>query len=153
MQERKSCLDSQASLPGEECGAKNGPHGKTCSRADTGEVIEVRAKRAKLIEEISYQLTDLITIMSGRVEILNDTGGSPIVVLMTVGAERGPVVINVEQTDFPVTRRVEIHSAPYFIRDAVGRSGVAADAANNSVRARSARKGFDKGSGAPAAQP
>ena len=86
-------------------------------------------------------------------EAENDTGGSPIVVLMTVGAERGPVVINVEQTDFPVTRRVEIHSAPYFIRDAVGRSGVAADAANNSVRARSARKGFDKGSGAPAAQP
>src|SRR5207253_8934011 len=73
-------------------------------------------------------------------EAENDTGGSPIVVLMTVGAERGPVVINVEQTDFPVTRRVEIHSAPYFIRDAVGRSGVAADAANNSVRARSARK-------------
>jgi len=35
-------------------------------------VIEVRAKRAKLIEEISYQLTDLITIISGRVEILNE---------------------------------------------------------------------------------
>src|SRR5439155_26043573 len=73
MQERKSCLDSQASLPGEECGAKNGPHGKTCSRAGTGEVIEVRAKRAKLIEEICYQLSDLITIIAGRVEILNET--------------------------------------------------------------------------------
>src|SRR5256885_2862367 len=45
---------------------------RSCSRADTGEVIEVRAKRAKLIEEISYQLTELITIISGRVEILNE---------------------------------------------------------------------------------
>jgi hypothetical protein len=73
MQERKSGLDSKASLPGEECGTEKGQHASTCSQADTGEVVVVRGKRAKLIEEISYQLTDLITIISGRVEILNES--------------------------------------------------------------------------------
>jgi hypothetical protein len=72
MHERKSGLNSQASLRGEESGTENGQHGSKCFKADTGEVIVVRAKRAKLIEEISYQLTDLITIISGRVEILNE---------------------------------------------------------------------------------
>ncbi|OLB38896.1 MAG: hypothetical protein AUH11_05660 [Acidobacteria bacterium 13_2_20CM_57_17] len=71
MQERKSGQDSQASLPGEECGTEKSQHGRTCSQANTGELVVVRAKRAKLIEEISYQLIDLITIISGRVEILN----------------------------------------------------------------------------------
>jgi len=34
--------------------------------------LRVRADRAKLIEEISYRLTDLITIISARVELLSD---------------------------------------------------------------------------------
>src|SRR5260370_7243898 len=72
---------------------------------------------------------------------------------MNVGTECGPVVVDVEQTDFPVTGRMEIQPAAYFIRNTVGRSGVAADAGNGGVRARSARQGFDKRSGTPAAQP
>src|SRR5690349_2912391 len=51
---------------------EKGQHGSTCSQADMGEVVVVGAKRAKLIEEISYQLTDLITVISRRVEILNE---------------------------------------------------------------------------------
>ncbi len=30
----------------------------------------------------------------------DDSGGGPIVVLMNIGAERGPVVVDIEQTDF-----------------------------------------------------
>src|SRR5438552_18342448 len=69
---------------------------------------------------------------------------------MNVGAERSPVVVNVKQADFPATGGVEIYSAAYFIRDTVGRSGVAACAGNRRVSARSARQAFDKWSDAPA---
>jgi len=34
--------------------------------------LRVRADRAKQIEEISYRLTDLITVISARVELLTD---------------------------------------------------------------------------------
>jgi hypothetical protein len=40
---------------------------------DTNEVLTVRERRANLIEDIAYKLTDLITIISGRVELLCET--------------------------------------------------------------------------------
>ena len=36
------------------------------------EAARIRAARAKLIEETTYQLTDLFTIISGRIEILSE---------------------------------------------------------------------------------
>src|SRR6266581_3251877 len=80
----------------------------------------------------------------------DDTGGDPVVVLLNVGAERGPVVVNVEQTDFPVTGWMEIQSATYFVRQTVRGSCVAADAANGGVCARTANQALDKRGRAPA---
>jgi len=57
-------------------------------------VNEARAKRAKLIEEISYQLTDLITIISGWVEILNER--VPSIFLEDLQAIRKAVMKGVE---------------------------------------------------------
>ncbi len=37
------------------------------------EALMVRERRAQLIEEIAYKLTDLITIISGRVELLTES--------------------------------------------------------------------------------
>ncbi len=83
-------------------------------------------------------------------EMEDDTGGDPVVVLLNVGAERGPVVVNVEQTDFPVTGWMEIQSATYFVRQTVRGSCVAADAANGGVCARTANQALDKRGRAPA---
>lgn len=46
------------------------------SQAVVPEALRVRADRAKQIEEISYRLTDLITIISARVELLTEKGPS-----------------------------------------------------------------------------
>src|SRR5580700_3007886 len=64
----------------------------------------------------------------------HDSGGNPIVVLMSVRAERGSVVIDIEQADFPATGRAEIDSTSHFIRNRVLRSVVTAAAANRGVR-------------------
>lgn len=40
---------------------------------ETAEVLMVRERRAQLIEDIAYKLTDLITIISGRVELLSES--------------------------------------------------------------------------------
>ena len=39
----------------------------------TSDPVTVREQRAKLIEEIAYKLTDLVTIISGRIELLCET--------------------------------------------------------------------------------
>lgn len=54
-----------------------GPAGsaKDCARDQQfkeSEAAGIRAARAKLIEETTYRLTDLFTIISGRVEILSE---------------------------------------------------------------------------------
>ena len=41
------------------------------------EAARIRAARAKLIEETTYQLTDLFTIVSARIELLNDRVSPP----------------------------------------------------------------------------
>lgn len=53
-----------ASETGKDDGAARPP-------ADSG-AAHVRAARAKLIEETTYRLTDLFTIISGRIEILSE---------------------------------------------------------------------------------
>ena len=83
----------------------------------------------------------------------DNTGGGPIVVLMNIGTEGGPVVVDIEQTDFPATGWVNIQSAARFNRKSIGRSGVAADAGDGGVRARTTKQGFDKRRGAPAISP
>jgi len=40
---------------------------------NTAEALVVRERRAQLIEDIAYKLTDLITIISGRVELLSES--------------------------------------------------------------------------------
>lgn len=47
-------------------GPQNGP-----------ETADMRATRAKLIEEITYRLTDLFTIVSARIELLGDRLSPP----------------------------------------------------------------------------
>lgn len=49
--------------------------GKGCQTnlgSTQAEAARIRAARAKLIEETTYRLTDLFTIISGRIEILSE---------------------------------------------------------------------------------
>jgi hypothetical protein len=57
---------------GEDFAAEPAPESETSSQPVVPEASRVRAARAKLIEEISYRLTDLITIISVRIELLSD---------------------------------------------------------------------------------
>jgi hypothetical protein len=59
-----SCLEEG---PGEAA-----ERNSTISQPAAPQALRVRAERAKLIEEISYRLTDLITIISARVELLSE---------------------------------------------------------------------------------
>jgi hypothetical protein len=49
-------------------------------------------------------------------EAEDDSGGGPIVVLISVQAEGGPVVVHIEQTNLEVPGRVDIQSAARFER-------------------------------------
>ena len=66
-------------------------------------------------------------------EAEDDSGGGPIVVLISVQAEGGPVVVHIEQTDLEVPGRVDIQSAAYFIGNRAIRILVTADAADGGV--------------------
>lgn len=59
------------------------------------------------------------TLFSTAKEAEDDTGGSPIIVLVNIGTERSPVVVEVEHADFPVPGRVDIQAATHFVRQAV----------------------------------
>src|SRR6266481_5057772 len=83
----------------------------------------------------------------------DNSGGNPIVVLMKIRAERGPVVVDIEQTDVEAPRRMNIHSAAHFNRKAVLRSLVTADSADGGVRAGSPKQGFTKRGCAPSISP
>ncbi len=58
--------------PAEDFEAGATKSGSISSQPVAPEALHVRAERARLIEEISYRLTDLITIISARVELLSD---------------------------------------------------------------------------------
>src|SRR5713226_3764974 len=49
----------------------------------------------------------------------DDSGGDPIVVLMKIGAERGPVVVDIEQADLDVSGWMDVYSAARFNRKTV----------------------------------
>ena len=83
-------------------------------------------------------------LLGAAKEAEDDTGGGPIVVLVNIGAEGSPVVVEIEHADFPVTGGVDIQAAAHFIRQTVRRSGVTADSGNGGVRAGAADEGFDK---------
>src|SRR6266849_1214754 len=70
--------------------------------------------------------------------------GCPIVVLMKVSAERGPVVVHIKQTYLEVPRWLEIQPAAHLIRNTVDRSRVTGGAADRNVRAGSSNKAFNK---------
>jgi len=72
---------------------------------------------------------------------------------MKIGAERGPVVVDIEQTDVEASGWVNIHSAAHFNRKAVLRSLVTADPADGGVCARSPKQGFTKRGCAPSISP
>ena len=72
MQDDPLYADPLSNSFGEELAAEVAPGGSTSSQTVVPEALRVRAARAKLIEEISYRLTDLITIISVRVELLSD---------------------------------------------------------------------------------
>jgi len=46
--------------------------GRIGPKAFDPESVRVRRERANLIEKTTYQITDLLTIISGRIEILSD---------------------------------------------------------------------------------
>ena len=76
----------------------------------------------------------------------DDAGGDPIVVLMKIrAAERGAVVVGIEQTDVNVPEWVDIQPSANFI--------VSAAPADLSVRARSPNQGFRKWSQTPSIAP
>ncbi len=62
------------------------------------------------------EVTPLGPLLGAASEQADDNaGGGPIVVLMKIGAERGPVVVDIEQADVEVPGRVDIHSAAGFV--------------------------------------
>ena len=84
----------------------------------------------------------------------DNSGGDPIVVLMKIrAAERGAVVVGIEQADVNVPGWVDIQPAADFIREAVLGSIVSAVPADLGVRARSPDQGFRKRSQAPSIAP
>ncbi len=78
-------------------------------------------------------------------EAEDDSGGDPIVVLMKIGAEGGPIVVGIEQTDVDAAGWVDIDSAAEFVGETVLGSGVfgAADG-GGSVRTGAANQSFRK---------
>src|SRR6267143_5012008 len=83
-------------------------------------------------------------------EAEDDTGRGPIVVLVEVGAERGAVVVDIEQTDVDVPGGVDIQSAAGFVGETVIGSLVTAGTADGRVGARSPDEGFHERGQAPA---
>jgi len=83
----------------------------------------------------------------------DNAGGNPIVVLMKIGAERGPVVVDIEQTDVEAPGWMNIHAAAHFNRKAVLRSLVTADPADGGVCAGPPKQGFTKRGRAPSISP
>src|SRR5258708_23693103 len=79
----------------------------------------------------------------------DDTSGGPIVVLMKVGAERGPVVVDVEHTDFPMAGRVGIQTAAHFLRQTVRCRGGAARARSGGIFAGGPAGGLRQHRGPP----
>jgi len=76
------------------------------------------AKNAKLAATRGYAAWAITR--SRREEADDDAGGDPIVVLMKIrSAERGPVVVRIEQTDVNVPEWVDIQPAADFEREAV----------------------------------
>ena len=115
------------------------------------------ARGAGLVKELAPQTLLFVPSVSfesllgaASEETQDDSGGNPIVVLMSVRAERRSVVVDIEQADFPATGRVEIDSASHFKRNGVLRSSVTAAAADSGVGARAADEGFREGSQVPA---
>jgi len=53
-------------------GTESGQEIRTTSQLVDPEAARIRAARAKLIEETTYRLTDLFTIISARIEILSE---------------------------------------------------------------------------------
>jgi hypothetical protein len=66
-------------------------------------------------------------------EAEDDSGGGPIVVLISVEAEGGPVVVHIEQTNLEVPGWVDIQSAAHFVRNSAIRILVTAGAADGGV--------------------
>src|SRR5260370_20240242 len=97
---------------------------------------------------LSYARNGLVVVGAAK-EAEDNAGGSPIVILMNVGAERGPVVVDVEETDFPVRRGVEVNAAADFVGEAVAGNGVAAGAGDGGIRAGGSEESFHKRCGAP----
>src|SRR5882672_2932656 len=77
-------------------------------------------------------------------EAEDDAGRDPIVVLMSVRAERGAVIIGIEQTDVNVPEWMDVQPSADFIRETVLRSVVSAAPADLGVRARSPDQRFCK---------
>src|SRR5580704_51059 len=71
-------------------------------------------------------------------EAEDDSGGSPVIVLMCVCAERSPVVVDIEQANFPTVGRVEIKAAADFKGNGILGRAVAASAGDGGVGARAA---------------
>jgi hypothetical protein len=90
-------------------------------------------------------------LLGASEETQDDSSAGPVIVLMGVRAERGPVVVDIEEADFPATGGAVVDAATYFKGDAVlRRSGAAAD---GGVCARAADEAFGEGSDVPAVLP
>jgi hypothetical protein len=59
-------------IPEPEASANLSHHPQIVRTQTANDAERLRAARAKLIEETTYRLTDLLTIISGRIDILSD---------------------------------------------------------------------------------
>lgn len=80
----------------------------------------------------------------------DDASGDPIIILLSAGAERGAVVVEIKEADVPVAGRVDIDPAADFIGKSAARGRrVAAGAADAGSRARTTDQAFDERSQTP----
>jgi hypothetical protein len=105
-------------------------------RADLGTISLARRFAVICYSVLVAVLGTLLGAAAEEAE--DDSGGGPLVVLMCVRAERSPVVVDIEQPNFPTAGRVEIKAAADFKGNGILGRGVAASAGDGGVGTRAA---------------
>lgn len=72
MEDVKGRLDPIEQGNGQTGGVQTGQAEPRGSQALDADAVRIRAERANLLEKTTYQITDLLTIILGRIEILSD---------------------------------------------------------------------------------
>ena len=90
------------------------------------------------------EIRSVTLLLRSPEEANHNPGGSPNIILMKVGTEGSPVVVDIEQAYLEVPGRLYIQPATHFIRNAILRSRVPTGPADGRVGAASPNQPFHK---------